>query len=189
MLDEEPAITDAPDARELPPVAGHLRLEGVRFRYETGPEVLHGIDLEVPAGTSLALVGETGAGKTTISLLLGRFHDVTGGRVTIDGHDLRDVTIASLRRQMAWVPQEVGLFTGTVRDNLRWGRPDASDEEVEEAARAVGAHELFRALPDGYDTRLEEGGGGLSAGERQLVAFTRALLMEPAVVFSIGRMA
>lgn len=182
VLDAAPAIVDAPDARTLPPVEGHLRMQGVRFRYETGPEVLHGVDLDVPAGTSLALVGETGAGKTTISLLLGRFHDVTGGSITIDGHDLRDVTVESLRAQMAWVPQEVGLFTGTVRDNLRWGRPSATDEQVEQAARAVGADELFSRLPDGYDTVLEEGGGGLSAGERQLVAFTRALLMDPAVV-------
>lgn len=182
VLDAEPAITDSAEAHELPRVDGHLQLRGVRFRYETGPEVLHGVDLDVPAGTSVALVGETGAGKTTISLLLGRFHDVTGGSVTIDGHDLRAVTVESLRRQMAWVPQEVGLFTGTVRDNLRWGRPDATDDEVEAAAQAVGADALFRDLPDGYDTRLDEGGGGLSAGERQLVAFTRALLMDPAVV-------
>lgn len=182
VLDEAPAVVDADGAEPLPAVQGHLRLDDVRFRYDTGPEVLHGIDLEVPAGTSLALVGETGAGKTTVSLLLGRFHDVTGGSITLDGHDLRDVTLESLRAQMAWVPQEVGLFRGTVRDNLRWGRPDATDEQVEDAARAVGADEVFRRLPDGYGTRLEEGGGGLSAGERQLVAFTRALLMDPAVV-------
>ncbi len=182
VLDTPAEIDDAPDAVELPPVRGHVRLDDVRFRYDTGPEVLHGIDLDVPAGTSLALVGETGAGKTSIARLLGRFYDVDGGRVTIDGHDVRAVTLDSLRRQLAWVPQDVGLFRGTVRDNLRWGRPDAGDDEVEAAARAVGSHERFASLPDGYDTSLDEGGGGLSAGERQLVAFTRAVLMDPAVV-------
>ncbi len=180
VLDTEPDIVDGPDV--LPPVEGHLRLDGVRFRYQTGPEVLHGIDLDVPAGSTVALVGETGAGKTSIARLLGRFYDVSDGVVSIDGHDVRDVTLDSLRRQLAWVPQEVGLFSGTVRDNLRWGVPGASDEQVEAAARAVGGHELFTSLSEGYDTRLEEGGGGLSAGERQMVAFTRALLTDPAVV-------
>lgn len=182
VLDTEPEIVDAPDAVELPPVRGHLRLEGVRFGYAPGIEVLHGVDLDVPAGTTVALVGETGAGKTSIARLVGRFYDVDDGRVTIDGHDVRDVTLTSLRRQLAWVPQEVGLFSGTVMDNLRFGRPDATEEEVVAAARAVGADEQFRGLPDGYDTRLDEGGGGLSTGERQLVAFTRAVLTDPAVV-------
>lgn len=182
VLDTEPGIVDAPDARELPPARGDLALHGVSFSYATGGQVLHDVDLHVEAGTTLALVGETGAGKTTIARLLGRVHDVTAGSVTVDGFDVREVTIDSLRRQIAWVPQEVGLFTGTVRDNLRWGRPDATDAEVEAAAEALGADELFTALPDGYGTRLDEGGGGLSAGERQLVALVRAMLTDPAVV-------
>ena len=184
MLDTEPEISDAHDAVTLPAVAGHLRLEDVRFSYSEGTEVLHGVDLDVPAGTTLALVGETGAGKTSIARLVGRFYDVDegGGRVTLDGHDLREVTLTSLRRQLAWVPQEIGLFSGTVRENLRYGRLDATDAQVEAAAGAVGADEVFRTLPQGYETRLDEGGGGLSAGQRQLVAFTRALLADPAVL-------
>lgn len=182
VLDAEPGIVDAPDAEELPPARGDLALHDVSFSYATGGQVLHGVDLHVEAGTTLALVGETGAGKTTIARLLGRVHDVSAGSVTIDGFDVRSVTIDSLRRQIAWVPQEVGLFSGTVRDNLRWARPDATDAQVEAAAEALGADELFTALPDGYDTRLDEGGGGLSAGERQLVALVRAMLTDPAVV-------
>ncbi len=184
VLDEPAAIRDRPGAVELPPhgVAGHLRFEGVTLSYLEGQQVLHGVDLDIPAGTTVALVGATGAGKTSIARLLGRFYDVDGGRVTIDGHDVRDVTLASLRAQLAWVPQEVGLFAGTVLDNLRYGAPEATLDQVRAAARAVGADEAFAGLADGYETRLDEGGGGLSGGQRQLVAFTRALLTDPAVV-------
>jgi ATP-binding cassette, subfamily B, multidrug efflux pump len=182
VLDTEVAIRDAPDARALPPVAGHVRLEWVTFGYTPDRPVLRDVTLDVPAGRTIALVGETGAGKTTIARLVGRFYEVDEGRVTVDGYDVREVTLSSLRSQIAWVPQEVGLFRGTVLDNLRFGVPEATAADVERAARAVGAHEVFARLPDGYATRLDEGGGGLSAGHRQLVAFTRALLTDPAVV-------
>ena len=190
VLDQRSAITDPPSGAELGtgrdgrrrPVRGHVRLEHVDFAYVPGVPVLHDVQLDIRAGSTVALVGATGAGKTSIARLVGRFYDVTGGRVTIDGVDLREVTVASLRRHIAWVPQEVGLFAGTVLDNLRYGRPEATVAQVRAAASAVGADAVFRTLPQGYGTRLEEGGGGLSAGQRQLVAFTRALLTDPAVV-------
>jgi ATP-binding cassette subfamily B protein len=144
--------------------------------------VLHGIDLDVPAGTTVALVGHTGAGKSTIAKLLARFYDPTGGCVTIDGVDLRDVRQQSLRRQLGIVPQEGFLFAGTVSDNIAFGRPEASPEEIVAAARAVGADEFVTRLEDGYDTELGERGSRLSLGQRQLVAFARALLADPGVL-------
>ena len=186
VLDEPPAIVDSPDAVELGAgterTAGHVRFDGVTLSYLEGQRVLHGVDLDIPAGTTVALVGATGAGKTSIARLLGRFYDVDGGGVTVDGHDVRSVTLASLRGQLAWVPQEVGLFAGSVLDNLRYGALEATLDQVRAAARAVGADEVFAGLPEGYDTALDEGGGGLSGGQRQLVAFTRALLVDPAIV-------
>src|SRR5436309_6489119 len=140
VLDEDPQVLDAPDAVALPHVEGHVRFEDVRFTYGTGPEVLHGLDLDVPPGTTVALVGHTGAGKSTIAKLLARFYDPTDGRITIDGHDLRDVAQASLRRQLGIVPQEGFLFAGNVRDNIAFGRPDVALEDVVAAARTVGAH-------------------------------------------------
>jgi ATP-binding cassette subfamily B protein len=154
----------------------------VRFGYGDLPEVLHGIDLDVPAGTTVALVGHTGAGKSTIAKLIARFYDPREGRITIDGHDLRDVTQHSLRRQLGIVPQEGFLFSGSVRDNIAFARPDATDGEIRAAAEAVGAHEFIHALPGGYATEVGERGGRLSLGQRQLVAFARALIADPRIL-------
>jgi ABC-type multidrug transport system fused ATPase/permease subunit len=182
VMDEEPEVRDKVEARDLDRIAGDVRFEGVRFGYGTGPEVLHGIDLDVPAGTTVALVGHTGAGKSTIAKLLARFYDPLEGRITIDGIDLRDVSQASLRRQLGVVPQEGFLFAGTVRDNIAFGRPDADPADVAAAAKAVGAHEFVLALEDGYETNLQERGTRLSLGQRQLVAFARALLANPRIL-------
>jgi len=182
VMDEEPEVTDRPDARELETVGGRVAFEGVRFGYGSGPEVLHGIDLHVEPGTTVALVGHTGAGKSTIAKLLARFYDPREGRITIDGTDLRDVTQQSLRRQLGIVPQEGFLFAGTVRENILYGRPGATPEEVAAAARAVGAHEFILELEDGYETEVAERGTRLSLGQRQLVAFARALLADPRIL-------
>ncbi|OLE01382.1 MAG: ABC transporter [Actinobacteria bacterium 13_1_20CM_4_69_9] len=182
VMDEDPQVVDAPDAFALPEVQGHVRFEDVRFSYGTGPEVLHGLDLDVLPGTTVALVGHTGAGKSTIAKLLARFYDPTGGRITIDDHDLRDVTQASLRRQLGIVPQEGFLFAGTVTENIAFGRPDASPDEVVRAAQAVGAHDFIMRLEDGYETQLQERGSRLSLGQRQLVALARALLADPRIL-------
>jgi ATP-binding cassette, subfamily B, bacterial len=182
VMDEEPEVVDRPGAQELPPIRGDVRFEDVRFGYGNGPEVLHGIDLDVPAGTTVALVGHTGAGKSTIAKLLVRFYDPREGRITIDGIDIRDVTQESLRRQLGVVPQEGFLFAGTVRENIAFGRPDATPEQVLTAARTVGAHEFIMRLEDGYETQLQERGSRLSLGQRQLVAFARALLADPRIL-------
>jgi ATP-binding cassette subfamily B protein len=172
-------MLDEPDARELPEVRGAVAFDHVRFAYGENAEVLHGISFSARPGQTIALVGHTGAGKSTIVKLLARFYDPTGGRITIDGHDLRSVTRESLRRQIGMVPQEGFLFARSVRDNIAFGRPDASDEQIVAAATAVGAHDFIVELPDGYDTPIEERGGRLSIGQRQLVAFARALLADP----------
>ena len=182
VLDEAPEVIDRQGARDLPQIGGHVRFEGVRFTYGRGDEVLHGLDLDVPAGTTVALVGHTGAGKSTIAKLLARFYEPTHGRITIDGLDLNEVTQASLRRQLGVVPQEGFLFAGTVAENIAFGRPDAKPEEIVRAAQTVGAHEFILRLEDGYETQLGERGSRLSLGQRQLVAFARALLANPRIL-------
>src|SRR5882762_974737 len=182
VLVQEPEIEDDEGSVDLPRVNGHVRFDGVRFAYATGPEVLHGIDLDVPPGTTVALVGHTGAGKTTIAKLIARFYDPTQGTITIDDVDLRRVRQESLRRQLGIVPQEGFLFAGTVTDNIAFGRPDATRDEIASAARAVGADEFIARLEHGYDTELGERGFRLSLGQRQLVAFARALLADPRIL-------
>jgi ABC-type multidrug transport system fused ATPase/permease subunit len=182
LLDEEPEVMDSANARDLDEAAGHVAFDRVRFAYGRGPEVLHGLDLDVPAGTTVALVGHTGAGKSTIAKLLARFYDPTEGRITIDDVDLRDVAQSSLRRQLGIVPQEGFLFAGTVAENIAFARPGATRQEVIAAARAVGADEFIERLEDGYETQLGERGSRLSLGQRQLVAFARALLADPRIL-------
>ncbi len=191
VLAVRPTVREAPDPVPLPDPRGEVRLERVRFAYlatggaeaaDAGPEVLHGVDLLVPAGSTLALVGPTGAGKSTVAKLIARFYDPLSGQVTLDGHDLRQVRLADLRRAMGYVPQEGFLFSGTVADNIRFGRPEATPAEIEAAVRAVGAEPVIDAMPEGLDTEVGERGVLLSAGERQLVSFARAWLADPALL-------
>ena len=181
LLAEQPDLADHEGAVELPRVRGRIGFEGVDFSYG-GPPVLENITLDVPPGQTVALVGATGAGKSTLAKLVARFHDPTRGRITIDGYDLRAVTEHSLRSQLGVVPQEGYLFSGTVRDNIGFGRPGATAAEIDAAVAAVGATELVERLPDGLDTEVGERGGHLSAGERQLVAFARAAAADPRVL-------
>jgi ABC-type multidrug transport system fused ATPase/permease subunit len=185
LLDEAPTLTDRPGAIELERIRGEIRFDAVSFRYRTdnGTKMaLDDVSLVVPPGQTVALVGATGAGKSTFAKLVARFYDPTDGRVLVDGHDLRDVAARSLRSQMGIVPQEAFLFSGTIADNIAFGRPDATAEEVEAAARAVGAWDFIEALPAGADTEVGERGVQLSAGQRQLVAFARALVADPRIL-------
>jgi ABC-type multidrug transport system fused ATPase/permease subunit len=182
VLEETPGVPEPTDPVPLGDSGGEVRFDHVRFEYVPGTAVLPDLDLTVPAGQTLALVGTTGAGKTTLAKLATRFYDPTGGAVLLDGVDLRRVRSDDLHRAVVMVTQENYLFSGTVADNIRFGRPDATDEQVERAARALGAHGFISALPEGYATEVSNRGGLLSAGQRQLVAFARAFLADPAVL-------
>ncbi len=182
LLDTEPDLLDAPDAQDLPDIEGHVHFDRVSFGYKEDEPVLRDVSLRATPGQRIALVGETGAGKSTIIRLLARFFDVTGGAVTIDGYDLRQVTQASLRRQLGIVLQDTFLFGGTIRENIRYGRLDATDAQIEEAARDVGAHEFILNAPEGYETQVGENGVNLSVGQRQLISFARALLADPRIL-------
>ena len=182
LLDLRPDVSDRPDAAALSRVRGEVRFEGVSFHYSPESPVLHDIDLGVEAGQTVAIVGPTGTGKTTLVSLLLRYYDVVRGRIRLDGHDIRDVELGSLSRQMGVVLQEPYLFSGTVRENIRYNRMEATDEQVERVARAVRAHEFIVDLEHGYDTPLEERGSNLSVGQRQLIGFARALVADPPVL-------
>jgi ATP-binding cassette subfamily B protein len=182
VLAEDPEVGDSETAVELDQIRGNVRFDDVHFTYTTGPEVLHGIELDVPAGMTVALVGHTGAGKSTIAKLIARFYDPTEGAISIDGVDLRRVRQESLRRQLGIVPQEGFLFAGTIEQNIAFGRPEAAHEDVVAAATAVGADDFISKLEHGYDTELGERGFRLSLGQRQLVAFARALLADPRIL-------
>lgn len=179
LLDSPIEVRDAPDAIDLPPLVGHIELRNVWLRYRGGEPVLKGINLDIQPGEMVALVGQTGAGKTSIASLLARFYDVSEGQVLIDGHDIRTVSQRSLRRQMGIVPQEPFLFSATIADNIRYGRPEASDEEVRQAARLANLDEFVQSLPDGYATMVQEGGVNLSVGQRQLICIARVALCQP----------
>ncbi|MWC28087.1 ABC transporter ATP-binding protein [Paenibacillus sp. MMS18-CY102] len=181
-LDEHPAVGELPEANKLPDVKGDVLFDRIVFEYEAGRPALKGVTIDVKAGQSIALVGHTGSGKSTIMNLLCRFYDPVEGRVVIDGTDIRDVSIESLRSQIGIVLQDTFIFSGTIRDNLRFGRLNATNDEIVEAAKAVHAHEFIMNLPDGYDTEVQERGNVLSMGQRQLLSFARALLADPRIL-------
>ena len=182
VLDTQPEIVDLPDAQELAPVSGEVRFENVSHSYVPGLEVLSDINLHIKPGETIALVGETGAGKSTMAALLARFYEPTSGRITIDGFDVREVTSSSLARQVSMVLQDPFLFSESVGENIRYGRLGATDEEIVQAAKTVGAHDFIMRMENGYDTALHERGGNLSIGQRQLVSFARAILADPRIL-------
>ena len=182
LLDVKSEVVGKSDAVELPALRGEVRYEGVGFHYSPDIPVLREINLDIGAGETVAFVGPTGAGKTTLASLLLRYYDPIKGRITVDGHDIRDINQDSLSHQMGVVLQEPFLFSGTVRENIRYNRSHATDEEVMSAAKAVGAHEFITRLEQGYDTPLQERGGNLSVGQRQLVSFARAIVANPRIL-------
>nr|WP_245954533.1 ABC transporter ATP-binding protein [Paenibacillus flagellatus] len=182
FLDEKPTVGEREKPETMPLIEGNVRFERIVFEYEAGRPALKGIELEAKAGQSIALVGHTGSGKSTIINLLCRFYDPVEGRVLVDGYDIRDVTLQSLRSQVGIVLQDTFIFSGSIRDNIRFGRLEATDQEVEAAAKAVHAHDFISKLPDGYDTQVEERGNVLSMGQRQLISFARALLANPRIL-------
>jgi ATP-binding cassette subfamily B protein len=182
LLETEPDVKEAADASELPPITGEIVFDALGFGYDPAVPVIHDVNLRIAPGETVAFVGPTGAGKSTLAKLIVRFYDPTEGSILIDGHDLRTVTLASLRRQLGVVPQEPFLFAGTIRDNIAFARPDASDDEVEEAVRTVGLSDLIERMPHGVDTVVHERGQSLSSGERQLIALARAFLAHPRVL-------
>ncbi|WP_316568239.1 ABC transporter ATP-binding protein [Neobacillus sp. YIM B06451] len=181
-MDEKPAVTDAPNAKELAPIHGWVEFKNVVFGYEEADRILDDVSFKVEPGDTIALVGATGSGKTTIVSLISRFYDITGGKIEIDGTDINSVTIPSLRGQMGVMLQDPFIFSGTIMDNIRYGRLDATDEEVIEAAKAVQAHQFISQLKDGYQTEVNERGTRLSTGQRQLISFARALLADPRIL-------
>ena len=185
ILDTDSDVMEKEDAVALPPLQGHVVFEGVRFRYsggEEGEDVLRGVSFEVQPCQSVALLGATGSGKSSVINLIPRFYDPTGGSVKMDGYNLRDVTLESLRQQIGVVLQDVNLIRGTIRENIAYGKPDVTDKEIVAAAKTAQAHDFITEQPDGYDTELGERGAGLSGGQRQRVAIARALLIKPPVL-------
>ncbi len=182
VMDEPEEVADRPDAFELPPGPGDVRFEGVSFEYLDGRPVLRDVELEVQAGRTIALIGHTGSGKTTLTSLVPRFYDATSGRVTVDGHDVRDVTLASLRSAIGVISQDPFLFSATVRENIAFGAGDLPEAAVEAVARAAQAHEFIERLPEGYETVIGERGITLSGGQRQRLAIARALAVDPRIL-------
>jgi ATP-binding cassette subfamily B protein len=182
VLEEQPSVPEATGAKPLENAKGLVRFEGVSFSYSNGIEVIPKLELEIPAGQTIALVGTTGAGKSTIAKLVSRFYDPTSGSITLDSVDLRKISTKDLRRAVVMVTQEAYLFSGSVADNIALGRPNATPDEIEQAAKAVGAHDFIMSLPDGYSTDVNKRGGRVSSGQRQLISFARAFIADPAVL-------